>query len=143
VGSPSGSGYGGGVYIADAEVGIDEFTVAHITANTSSTSYPNTYGPFDIVPDLNPLPGDFDRDGTVDAADYVVWRKTDGTEFGYNTWRAHFGQIAGNGGALTYGVPSSSTVPEPGAISIALSAVACMTMRYHCMIGGRRQTTRN
>ena len=25
------------------------------------------------------LPGDFNSDGTVDAADYVVWRKTDGT----------------------------------------------------------------
>ena len=26
-----------------------------------------------------PIPGDFNHDGTVDAADYVVWRKTDGT----------------------------------------------------------------
>ena len=25
------------------------------------------------------LPGDFNNDGTVDAADYVVWRKTDGS----------------------------------------------------------------
>ena len=23
-----------------------------------------------------PIPGDFNHDGTVDAADYVVWRKT-------------------------------------------------------------------
>ena len=38
------------------------------------------------------LPGDFNHDGTVDAADYVVWRKTDGTPAGYNTWRTHFGQ---------------------------------------------------
>ena len=37
-----------------------------------------------IVPTL---PGDFNDDGTVDAADYVVWRKTDGTQAGYNTWR--------------------------------------------------------
>ena len=28
------------------------------------------------------LPGDYNRDGTVDAADYVVWRKTDGTQAG-------------------------------------------------------------
>ena len=34
------------------------------------------------------LPGDFNNDGTVDAADYVVWRKTDGTQTGYNAWRA-------------------------------------------------------
>ena len=38
------------------------------------------------------IPGDFNHDGTVDAADYVVWRKTDGTPAGYNTWRTHFGQ---------------------------------------------------
>ena len=38
------------------------------------------------------LPGDFNHDGTVDAADYVVWRKTDGTQAEYNTWRTHFGQ---------------------------------------------------
>ena len=25
-----------------------------------------------------PIPGDFNHDGTVDAADYVVWRKTGG-----------------------------------------------------------------
>ena len=41
------------------------------------------------------LPGDFNDDGTVDAADYVVWRKTDGTQIGYDTWRAHFGETAG------------------------------------------------
>ena len=43
------------------------------------------------------LPGDFNHDGTVDAADYIVWRKTDGTPAGYNTWRANFGQPAGSG----------------------------------------------
>ena len=40
------------------------------------------------------LPGDFNNDGTVDAADYVVWRKSDGTPAGYNAWRTHFGQTA-------------------------------------------------
>jgi hypothetical protein len=33
------------------------------------------------------LPGDYDQNGTVDAADYVVWRKVDGTQTGYDTWR--------------------------------------------------------
>jgi hypothetical protein len=38
------------------------------------------------------LPGDFNRDGTVDAADYVLWRKSP-ADFGgdpdeYNSWRA-------------------------------------------------------
>ena len=37
------------------------------------------------------LPGDFNNDGTVDAADYVVWRKGLGTIYtqdDYNVWRA-------------------------------------------------------
>ena len=36
--------------------------------------------------------GDYNDDGAVNAADYVVWRKTDGTPEGYNTWRANFGK---------------------------------------------------
>ena len=43
------------------------------------------------------LPGDFNGNGIVDAADYVVWRKSDGSQNGYATWRAHFGQTAGGG----------------------------------------------
>jgi hypothetical protein len=38
------------------------------------------------------LPGDFDGDGDVDAADYVVWRKTDGTQTGFDAWRTNFGR---------------------------------------------------
>ncbi|MEX2546100.1 MAG: hypothetical protein WD316_13305 [Phycisphaeraceae bacterium] len=37
------------------------------------------------------LEGDYNGDGVVDAADYVVWRKTDGSAEGYNTWRTNFG----------------------------------------------------
>ena len=40
-------------------------------------------------------PGDYDGDGDVDAADYVLWRKdpaaNGGTPDGYDTWRANFG----------------------------------------------------
>ena len=39
------------------------------------------------------LAGDYNKNGTVDAADYVVWRKNDGPSQGYDTWRAHFGEI--------------------------------------------------
>jgi murein DD-endopeptidase MepM/ murein hydrolase activator NlpD len=53
--------------------------------------------------------GDYNRNGTVDASDYVVWRKTDGTQSGYDTWRAHFGQTAGIGS----GASAIVTVPEP------------------------------
>jgi T5SS/PEP-CTERM-associated repeat protein len=63
------------------------------------------------------LPGDYNDDGNVDAADYVVWRKTDGTQPGYNLWRAHFGQTAGS--AAVSG--SNGAVPEPGTFVIVLA----------------------
>jgi hypothetical protein len=66
-GSSSGHGYGGGIYIADAQVGIDEFTVAHVTGNTATTSDPNIAGTYELLP--NPLPGDLDLDGDVDLDD--------------------------------------------------------------------------
>jgi len=60
--------------------------------------------------------GDYNRNGTVDSADYVLWRKTlgsTGTMFtgadgdgdgvvgpgDYAVWRAHFGEMVGVGGA--------------------------------------------
>jgi hypothetical protein len=63
------------------------------------------------------LDGDFNGDGVVDAADYVVWRKTDGeNQSGYNLWRTNFGRTAGGGSSL------SGAVPEPGSSSLVLSA---------------------
>jgi hypothetical protein len=77
--------------------------------------------------------GDYNLDGIVDAADYVLWRKTfnqsvapdgsgaDGDGDGiiddgdYDFWRTRFGEIVpGSGGA----------VPEPG--TVALLAVALL-----------------
>ena len=66
-------------------------------------------GVFLIVPlDDSIIPGDFNRDGAVDAADFVEWRKTDGTPAGYNIWRSHFGQTAGSGA----GANANATVPN-------------------------------
>ena len=41
------------------------------------------------------LPGDYNNNGTVDAADYVLWRKTGASQDDYETWRTHFGESAG------------------------------------------------
>jgi hypothetical protein len=69
------------------------------------------------------LPGDYNLDGKVNAADYVLWRKNPdahgGTPDGYNTWRANFGNPpgAGSGAGLDGGA-----VPEPGTFGLALVA---------------------
>lgn len=77
-----------------------------------------------LVLHLAPLPGDFDLDGDVDAADYVVWRKGLGTVYGpndYNDWRAHFGQTAGSGALLG---STSRSAPEPAsAVLLVLAAL--------------------
>jgi uncharacterized membrane protein len=80
------------------------------------------------------LPGDFNQDGTVDAADYVVWRKTDGTQAGFDRWRAQFGENMGaTGWASASAGALLATIPEP--VSIALAAagfvvwIACLRRR--------------
>jgi hypothetical protein len=75
-----------------------------------------------FVPDA--LPGDFSGDGTVDAADYVVWRKTEGIPEDYDAWRTNFGRSAGSAGSIT-----EAPVPEPGGIilfAISLCAMAAL-----------------
>jgi hypothetical protein len=70
------------------------------------------------------LPGDFNGDGSVDAADYVVWRKTDGTQADYETWRANFGRIADSGAAdVAYSSDRNNVgIPEPGTFWLAMGA---------------------
>jgi hypothetical protein len=77
-----------------------------------------------IVP--GDLPGDFNNDGKVDAADYVVWRKTDGTQPGYNEWRTNFGRTSGSGAAFS---PSGSSVPEPAAVALLLTGMLLTAFR--------------
>jgi hypothetical protein len=73
-------------------------------------------------------PGDFNTDGKVDAADYAVWRKTDGSQAGYNAWRANFGRTAGSGSS----VADASAVPEPGSIGLLLVVlVTALGMNRH------------
>ncbi|MEX2308098.1 MAG: choice-of-anchor tandem repeat NxxGxxAF-containing protein [Pirellulales bacterium] len=78
-------------------------------------------------------PGDYNLDGTVDAADYVVWRKNDGTQAGYDTWRANFGAtvVAGGSpaGAITGEPPVATAIPEPS--SFALAAACLLALVLH------------
>jgi hypothetical protein len=74
-----------------------------------------------------PLQGDYNRDGTVDAADYVVWRKSPsnfgGDPDGYSTWRTQFGQTTGNGATI------ESAIPEPCGPILLSSAVPAFLRR--------------
>jgi hypothetical protein len=55
-------------------------------------------GTFDMAEDFSvgsaASTSDFNGDGKVNSADYVLWRKNGGTQSEYNAWRANFGQSA-------------------------------------------------
>jgi uncharacterized protein YjbI with pentapeptide repeats len=69
------------------------------------------------------VPGDFNSDGKVDAADYIVWRKNGSTQAAYDTWRTHFGETAGSGAGLPSAEPLSA-VPEPSTLLLLILAAA-------------------
>jgi hypothetical protein len=84
-----------------------------------------------------PLAGDYNDNGTVDAADYVVWRNTLGSptvldadgdadgdvdEHDYKVWRATFGNTAPAGALI-----QAAAVPEPAGIFLIMLAALYAT----------------
>jgi T5SS/PEP-CTERM-associated repeat protein len=84
---------------------------------------------------VSALNGDYNGDGIVDAADYVVWRKTDGTQQGYNSWRANFGQTAGSGSMV------DAAVPEPASLVLLLVAFSTVQLIAANLARSARATT--
>jgi hypothetical protein len=76
------------------------------------------------------LPGDFNGDGAIDAADYVVWRNNDGTSNGYNTWRTNFGRTAGSGSGATGSASANAAVPEPNAAILCAICASLLLRRW-------------
>jgi hypothetical protein len=66
--------------------------------------------------------GDYNGNGIVDAADYVVWRKKNGTQTEYDTWRENFGKSGASGSDLL-GSEFPSPVAEPASVVLALVVV--------------------
>ena len=86
---------------------------------------------------LAPVPGDYNHNGVVDAADYVLWRKGDPAADGngdtmvdqsdYDFWRARFGNAAAGAGS---GVVAGAAVPEPaGAALLIVGLLATCSCR--------------
>ena len=79
-----------------------------------------------VMGSLPGLPGDYSGNGVVDAADYVVWRKKNGTQEEYNTWRTNFGRTSGAASL------SDVTAPEPASfVLLILGAAVFMHRRRH------------
>jgi Dockerin type I domain len=97
-----------------------------------------------------PVRGDFNGNGIVDAADYVVWRKTAGQsgtnlsadvnengavdQSDYEIWRAAFG-ATDNGATDSLAGLSGTAVPEPATAALLLILLAVLMS----VISGRRK----
>lgn len=92
------------------------------------------------LPEL--APGDYNRNGVVDAGDYAVWRDSVGSttdlrangdntgasankidQADYEFWRSHFGALASGGGSAAIGVP------EPASAALLIWAVLAVSGR--------------
>lgn len=81
------------------------------------------------------IPGDFDGSGTVDAADYVLWRKRLGTTYSpadYDLWRVNFGRSQGAAGSNFAAVPEPSTLLLVLITALALPVVDAAQKRSEC-----------
>ena len=82
------------------------------------------------------LPGDYNKNGAVDAADYILWRDHLGEPItlanenpaaatpgvvdaeDYEFWKSNFGQTLGSGSEAT----ATATVPEPTTLVLLILA---------------------
>ena len=81
-----------------------------------------------LVTSSSGTPGDYNHDGKVNAADYVLWRKdptNNGGPGGYATWRLNFGNPPGSGSGLEGG----GSVPEPTGVALLVIAITLGTIR--------------
>jgi hypothetical protein len=138
---------------ADARFAVG-LTDAAATADTALSGYQDDVRVYDRVLDLAeldavrlanlsaavPLTGDYNDNGTVDAADYALWRDNLNTSFtlpnegatpgmvtqeDYTTWRTNFGAAATPGAAGAVAVPEPGTVVlcSMGLVNLAIAAV--------------------
>lgn len=101
-----------------------------------------------VIETLPPPPGDvlgdYNGNGTVDAADYTVWRDNLGSDFvmpndstpgmitqeDYDVWTANFGMVGSSSGL------SAAVVPEPASLSLCLALLLLgLVLRnsFHCL----------
>ncbi len=130
IGVGSGTSWIIGTYVGMLTGTFDNITAGYAVDYGTGTNSQITLNVAPIGPD-----GDFNSDGVVDAADYVAWRKNDGsnnalpndgglgTPIGqahYDLWRANFGNSGSGSGALN----AVTAVPEPSSLLLLLLAMA-------------------
>ncbi len=129
----AGNGAGGGRLYMDRII-VEVFDdLATANATPLDTTNPGGHIPAAGVP------GDYNGNSVVDAADYTVWRDNLGTGFAllnrdlsntgdinqqdYDFWKTRFGNTSGSGA-----VAGSGAVPEPSSVLLALLAIGSVRL---------------
>ncbi len=119
--------------IQQATAGVD-YTLEYLTTGNLAGFTLLTVGMYPA------LPGDYNSDDVVDAADYAVWRNAlDGTvlpndtspgtvdQRDYLVWKAHFGTTSSSASAASV----TSAVPEPSTLLLLVSALTLAAFSRH------------
>ena len=122
-----------------------QFSVVGIFDQEDNSDYTAGYELWIMDPTTVELVGDYNGDGSVDAADYTVWRDTlestsdlraDGNGNGtvdaadYLVWKGNFGA------GLSFpalGTTAVQPVPEPHALLLAILAIAFAALTPRCL----------
>jgi hypothetical protein len=124
----------GNLYVANSSVtaGLIGQDVQVFSPGGNWIASTNSDGTFTMTAITGGVAGDYNGDGVVDAADYVVWRSavaagatslpnrgtgisgTVGTS-DYTFWKAHFGATSGSGSSV-----QGAAVPEPATLAMVL-----------------------
>jgi autotransporter-associated beta strand protein len=123
----------GGTYTLINYAGTLGGSLSNITLGTTPAGF--TYSlvnnmantTIDLVVTPPGIPGDFNEDGTVNAADYVWWQKFDNSPQSYTDWSTHFGDSSGSGAGASGDL--ESTVPEPSPALMLLVGLGLLTAR--------------
>jgi autotransporter-associated beta strand protein len=110
--------------------GVPQAAGTYGAVGSGATNQDNTYFSGTGILTIG-LTGDYNSDGVVDAADFVMWRKTNpGNIAMYNDWRQNFGSSLSGSGGNALGGGGNASVPEPTTASLlCLCSIALLAAR--------------
>lgn len=133
---------GDSLQILQADGGIfGAFGIALLPSLPGGLGWNVVYAEFSVLLEASGVLGDYNRDGTVDAADYTVWRNmlgqtgaglaADGngdsmiTRLDFDVWKSQYGQSVDNGVGSGH---VGESVPEPASASMILLAISIVSI---------------